>query len=155
MATQTIAVPQSKLRGKPGRPRRALDGALVQRMRDDGKTLNEIAGLVGCGRGTVARALQFVPPQRKSEPARQIPLSERAGDLARRRADPARDDTEARLRAREHARHLVRQRWGDRMQVEGRRFPPAEPRHDGSGWAGVALIVGGLLLWAIGCPVPL
>lgn len=155
MATQIVGEPQARQSGKSGRPRRVLDAALVRRLRDEGKTLNEIAAVMGAGRGTVARALDRVPSARGREPGRQIPLRERAGELARRRTDPAPDDTEARLRAREHARHLVRQRWGDGMQVEGQRFPPAAPKHDGSGWAGAALIVGGLLLWAIGCPVPL
>lgn len=155
MATQTIGIPQSKLRGRPGRPRRALDAALVRRLRDDGKTLNEIAAAMGCGRGTVARALERVAPQRRSEPGRQAPLGERASELARLRRDPARQDADAGLRARENARHLVQRRWGAGMRVEGQNFLLAQPQREGQAWTRIALIVGGLLLWAIGRPVPL
>jgi len=146
---------QANLKKGPGRPRRALEAARMRRLRDEGKTLNEIAALMGCGRGTGARALARVPsaPEPPLEP--RMPLGERASELARGREDAAPLDAEERRRRREHARHLVYRRWGDGMQVEGQDFQPAVPKSEGTRWLGIALIAGGLLLWAMGCPVPL
>lgn len=63
----------------------------------------------------------------------------------------------ARSKLREHARHLVHQRWGDGMKVEGQPFPPPDPPKGlgNKGWTAVLLIAGGVLLWTIGCAVPL
>lgn len=155
MATRTTTINPLRQMGKPGRPRRVLDAARVRRLREEGRTLNEIAEMLGCGRGTVARALARVPsaPERASQPG--MALGDRAAELARSRKGAASLDAEAPLRLREHARHLAHRRWGDRMQVNGRNFEPAEPKRGGPRWAGVLLMAGGLLLWAMGCPVPL
>lgn len=155
MATESVAFVRAVGRGRPGRPRRALDVARARRLRNEGKTLHEIAAVMGCGRGTVARALARVPstPEPPLEP--RMPIAARASELARSREDSAPQDAEERRRLREHARHLVHRRWGDGMQVEGQEFQPSEPKRNGPRWAGVLLMAGGLLLWAMGCPVPL
>lgn len=137
---------------KRGRPRRPLNVEQVRRLRDEGKTLNEIAAAVECGRGTVARALAHQPS--KVQVGRHVPLSERAGEMARNRKHTA-EHPKSRLLIREHARHLVHQRWGDGMEVEGRPFKADKPNGSGRGWLGAVLIAGGLVLWAMGCPVPL
>lgn len=142
-------------RHKPGRPRRPIDAAYARRLRNEGKTLDQIATALACGRGTVARALELAPvaPEPPVGPSR--PVTERARELARSRAERTPVDAEERRRRRENARHLVHRRWGDAMKVGGQPFKPAEANGNGQGWIGAALIAGGLLLWALGCPVPL
>ena len=139
---------------RTGRPRRVLDAARIRQLRNDGKTLNEIAAMMDCGRGTVARALARMPIPSKPPIEPRMPLRERASELARSRADAAADASE-RLRLREHARHLAYRRCGDGMQGDGEEFKPANPDRKGPRWTGIALVAGGLLLWAMGCPIPL
>lgn len=144
----------------PGRPRRQVDAARIRRLRDQGWTLNEIARAVGCGRGTVARALERTAAPHSRPAAPVVPLRDRASELARGRNDPPANDAARRERLREDARHLVHRRWGDGMKVEGQPFrpphdPPPASGREGPRWTGVLLIAGGLLLWAMGCPVPL
>ncbi len=153
MATQII--PNNLTRRRAGRPRRAVDAARIRQWRNEGKTLNEIAARMDCGRSTVARALARMPARPEPPQQPRMPLSERASELARSREDAEFLDTEDRLRLREHARHLAYRRCGDGMQVEGRDFQPANPKRKGPRWTGIALMAGGLLLWAMGCPVPL
>ena len=153
MASQTITMPRPRRRA--GRPRRAVDMARIRQLRNEGKTLNEIAARMGCGRGTVARALARMPARPEPTPEPRMPLSKRASELARSREDAEFLDTEERLRLREHARHLAYRRCGDGMRVDGRDFQPANPKRKGPRWLGIALMAGGLLLWAMGCPVPL
>lgn len=131
-----------------------MDTARIRQLRKQGATLDEIAGKLGCGRGTVARALarMQVVPMLPIEP--RMPLAKRASELARSRENIA-ADTNERLRLREHARHLAYLRCGDGMQVEGRDFQPANPKRKGPRWLGIALMVGGIILWGMGCPVPL
>lgn len=154
MASDAVTMKFSGQRAKPGRPRRVLDTSRVRRLHNDGKTLDEIAALLHCGRGTVARALAAKPATYERHSGTRLPLHQRASELARSRNDGPPDAVEAKRR-RENARHLVYQRWGDGMQVEGEPFKLAEPNRRGPGWAGIALMAGGLLLWAMGCPVPL
>lgn len=142
-------------RHKPGRPRRAIDAAYARWLRNAGKTLDEIAATLACGRGTVARALARAPVAPDPLVGPNVPVAERARELAMSRVDKALLDGEEQRRQRENARHLVYRRWGEGMQVEGQPFKPAETKGNGQGWLGIALIAGGLLLWALGCPVPL
>lgn len=142
----------------PGRPRRQVDEAQIRRLRDQGWTLNEIANALGCGRGTVARALERTAAPRNRAEAPGVPLHDRASELARSRKKPPGEDAAERERLRENARHLAHRRWGDGMKVEGQPFPrvkASEPSRSGPRCTGVLLIAGGLLLWAMGCPVPL
>lgn len=152
MATESITLPNR--RTARGRPRRVLDMARIRRLRDEGKTLNEIAARMDCGRGTVVRALEKMPAGPEPPLALKMAMRERASELAQSREHSA-QAAEERLRLREHARHLVYRRHGDGMEVEGEPFQPSEPWKKGPGWAGIALIVGGLFLWAMGCPIPL
>lgn len=138
-----------------GRPRTLIDATLARRLRNECWTLDEIAQRLACGRGTVARALARVPTTPEPPLAPRMPVAERASELARSRADSEPHDGEQRRRMREHARHLVHCRWGDGMRVEGQDFKPAGPKSEGPRWLGVALMAGGLLLWAVGCPAPL
>jgi hypothetical protein len=142
-----------------GRPRVVINPAAVRRLRDRGWTLDQIAKQMACGRGTIARALEMTPaPPRRADPLGSTPLPARAAELARSRSQPAGTELVERERLREHARHLVHRRWGDGMRVEGRPFPPPDPpQPDRSGprWTGVLLMIGGILLWAAGCPAPL
>jgi hypothetical protein len=144
---------------RPGRPRRLVDPSSVRRLRSEGKTLNEIAAAMGCGRGTVARALERTEAPRREIAAQSAPLHEGASALARSRADPPGPDAAQRELLRESARRLVQQRWGDGMRVEGQPYrtaaKSADDGHDGARVAGALLLVGGVLLWMMGCPVPL
>ena len=140
---------------RTGRPRRAVNVDKILKLRAQGATLNEIAARMDCGRGTVARALARIPARPEPTPHPRMPLSERASELARSREDAEFLDTEDRLRLREHARHLAYRRCGNGMQVEGRDFQPANPKRKGPRWMGIALMVGGMILWGLGCPVPL
>ena len=151
MANQKIAMTRNS---RTGRPRRRLDESYIRRLRSDGKTLNEIAAMLDCGRGTVARALARMPaaPEPPIEPRK--PLSERASELAQSRTNAPSDASE-RLRLREHARHLAYRRCNDGMRMDGEEFKPANPDRKGPRWTGIAFVVGGLLLWAMGCPIPL
>ena len=152
MATQII--PMSRPNRRVGRPRLALDMARIQQLRAKGMTLNEIAALLHCGRGTIARALERLPVEPAPPLAPRLALGERASELARSRENMAADSAE-RLRLREHARHLAYRRCGDGMQVDGQDFRPGDPDRKGPRWAGIALAIGGILLWSMGCPVPL
>lgn len=151
-------IPRATARQGTGRPRRLIDISRVRRLRDEGWTLNEIAAAMGCGRGTVARALERTSPPHTG-PAAAVPVNRVAGELARSRSMPPGPDAAQRERVRESARRLVQQRWGDRMKVEGQPYRAADKSpnggHDGMGVAGALLLVGGVLLWMMGCPVPL
>lgn len=140
-----------------GRPRIRIEAARVRQLRNQGWTLNEIAQRLGCGRGTVARALAKTAPPPQASVANGVPLADRAAELARSRVHTVDPGAETRAKMREHARHLVYQRWGDGMKVEGQPFPPPDPPQErgNKGWIAVLLIAGGLVLWAIGCPAPL
>lgn len=144
---------------KSGRPRVAVDATRVRTLRDHGWTLEEIAGELGCGRGTVARALERTAPARTGPPVAVAPVDQVASELARSRSMPPGPDATQRERLRENARRPVQQRWGDRMRVEGQPYraadTPPDGGHDGMGVAGALLLVGGVLLWMMGCPVPL
>jgi hypothetical protein len=144
---------------RPGRPRRLVDPSRVRRLRSEGRTLNEIAAAMGCGRGTVARALERTEAPRRQIAMQSLPLHEGASELARSRTAPPGPDAAQRELLRESARRLVQQRWGDGMKVEGRPYlvpaKSADDGHDRARVAGALLLVGGVLLWMMGCPVPL
>ncbi len=128
--------------------------ARIRQLRKQGATLNEIAARMDCGRGTVARALARMPARPEPPPESRMPLSERASKLARSREN-ASGNTNERLRMREHARQLAYRRFATGMQVKGKNLQPSKKQSEGLPWAGIALLACGLLLWAIGCPMPL